>query len=89
MAFATANVQGGSVGSLKFYAGDWTGSQGDASGVITLNGGRVYLSHFENQDTDNPTELPPTDISISGSVITLTVHNHMDVTNGRFLVIFS
>lgn len=89
MAFATSNILAANLGSLKAFAGDWSGSAGDASGTITLGGGRVYLARFENQDADAPKELPLTDVSISGSTITLTVHNHMNVTNGRFIVIYA
>lgn len=90
MAFATTNVQGGSaVGPLKFYCGDWSGLPGDASGTVTLGGGRCYMAEFRNGDSDNPKEVPEVDISESSGTITLTVHNHMNVTNGRFLVIYS
>lgn len=89
MAFATSNIRHSVFGDLQVYAGDWTGNANDASGTITLNGGRVYLSQFNNQDADNPAEMPRVDVSLSGSTLTLTVHNHMDVTNGRFLVIFA
>ena len=92
MAFATTNVKVGTLGGpFKVYAGDWSGSAGDASGSITLGGGRVYQAHFENQDAspDSPKERPLVDVSVSSGVITLTVHNHMDVTLGRFLIVFA
>lgn len=89
MAFSTTNVRAGTVGNLKLYAGDWSGLSGDASGSVTLSGGRVYFAEFSNQDTDQISEKPLTEVSISGSTITLTVHNHMDVTDGRFVVIYA
>ena len=89
MAFATTNIRSATMGNLKAYAGDWSGSEGDASGSLTLNGGRVYMAQFQNQDADNPGQDPLVDISASGSTITLTVHNHLNVTNGRFIVIYA
>lgn len=90
MAFATTNIQSGVFGNMKYYAGDWSGSVGDASGTITLNGARVYLPIVYNQDAASTEDRPtPVDITASGSTITVTVHNHSNVTNGRFLFIFS
>ena len=89
MAFATLNAQSASMGGVKVYCGDWTGNQGDASGTMTLAGGRVYQAHFENQDTDQQKEFPLVDVSVSSGTITLTIHNHMDVTNGRFFVVYA
>lgn len=89
MAFATSNIRAGVVGPLKFYCGDWTGLPGDASGTLTLNGGRVYFRQFWNQDSDNQKEEPLVDVSASAATLTVTVHNHMDVTNGRFIIIYA
>lgn len=90
MAFATSNVRSGTIGgNLKYYAGDWTGSAGDASGSVSLRGGRVYLRQFQNLDADSPKEETQTDISVSDGTITITVHNHLSVTNGTFLIIFA
>jgi hypothetical protein len=90
MAFATSNTQGGSVGSLKFFAGDWSGAAGDASGTVTVSGGRIYLASFSDQDADNPKDVGCAfDVSASGTTITITVHNHDTVTNGRFLLIYA
>lgn len=90
MAFTTTNIQSGVFGNMKYFAGDWSGSVGDASGTITLNGGRVYLPMIYNQDAASGEDRPtPVDITASGSTITVTVHNHSNVTNGRFLFIFS
>lgn len=89
MAFATSNPRSLNLGSINALAGDWTGTVGDASGTVTLNGARVYMAHFENQDADTPKELPLTDISVSGSTITITVHNHITVTNGRYIIVYA
>ena len=90
MAFATSAVRTGSIGGqLRFYAGSWTGNANDAAGTITLNGGTVYFRQFWNQDSDTPKEEPLVDVSISGATITVTVNNHMDVTQGRFLIVFA
>lgn len=90
MAFETSNLQSAMVaGPIKIMCGDWSGSAGDASGTITLGGGNVYFQQFTNQDSDNPKEYPQVDVSYSGSTITMTVHNHMNVTNGRFFIVYS
>lgn len=87
MAFATSNAR--RFVNPKIYVGDWTGSVGDASGTVTLTGTQVYLVLFFNHDADSPKEIVPTDVSVSGSTITITVHNHMDVTTGKFIVFFA
>ena len=89
MPFATTNLRPSVSGNRKVLEGDWTGSAGDDVGTITLSGGRVYVSRFENQDADDNKELPLVDVSVSGSTITVTVHNHMDVTNGRFSLTYA
>lgn len=91
MAFATTNVQVASLASaVKFYAGDWSGALTDAPGTITLAGGRVYLSHFEDQDaTGSPVELVPCSVSVSSGTITVTVNNKNNVTQGRFVIIYA
>lgn len=89
MAFATANTRGGTVGNLKMLAGDWSGSVGDAAGTITLSGGRVYLCHFENQDSDGTKQTLQPSVSISNGSITITVGNYSGVTDGRFVVIYA
>lgn len=89
MAFATTNVQTATLaGGIKFYAGDWSGSAGDATGSVTLSGGRVYLVAFRSEDTAGPQEDPDATASISAGVITLSVYNHQNVTNGRFLIVY-
>ena len=87
MPFATSNLR--PANTVKVLAGDWSGSAGDASGTITLSGGRVYLAQFVNQDADAQKEQPLINVSIASGVITLTVHNHMEVTDGRFVVIYA
>lgn len=91
MAFSTSNVQTGRIfGGVNTYIGDWSGTAGDAPGTITLGGGRVYLAHFECQDsTGGPVELVPCSVSVSSGTITLTVNNHDTVTLGRFFVVFA
>lgn len=89
MAFATTNIRTGVVGPLRFYCGDWTGNQNDASGAITLNGGRVYFRQFWNQDSESPKAEPVVDVSASGATLTVTVHNHEDVTTGRFIIVYA
>ena len=89
MAFATENVRAGTVGNLKLYAGDWSGAVGDASSTITLSGGRVYLCHFENQDSDATKQTYQPAVSISSGTITVTFGNVLGVTSGRFVIIYA
>ena len=89
MAFATSNVKAASIGNLRWHIGDWTGVVGDASGTITLKGGRVYLVNFYDQDATSQEDRPtPCDITVSSGTITITVHNHVNVTNGRFIIAY-
>lgn len=87
MAFATANLRSGVNGDLKLQAGDWSGSEGDAAGTFSLRGGRVYRVHFGIQDSDSGKDRPvPTSVSITSGAITVTIFNHVTVTNGRFII---
>lgn len=89
MAFATANVRRSVFGNLKVTAGDWTGSVGDGSGTVGVEGGRVYLADFTDQkSTGGPTSSPfHTHVSTSGAVTTVTVKYNEAVASGRFLII--
>ena len=87
MAFSRANLRHGTMGDLKVQAGDWTGSEGDASGTVTLRGGRVYGTAFNIEDATSGEDRPvPTSVSISSGAITITVHNHVSVTSGRYII---
>lgn len=88
MAFTTSNVKTTVFGNLRVTVGDWTGSVGDSSGSIGVGGGRVYLSNFEAQGTDQPFNIDiPSSVSTSGNVTTVTVYYQQAVTTGRFLII--
>lgn len=90
MAFATTNVRASVFGDLKVYAGDWSGSEGDANGTVTLSGGRVYLVNFWNFDATSQEDRPtPVSVSESGGTITVTVANLNTVTTGRFIIIYA
>lgn len=87
MAFATSNVKYTAGLGLNWLIGDWSGNAGDASGTLTLKGGRVYMVHVYNQDATSAEDRPtPCDVSVSAGTITVTVHNHSDVTQGRFMI---
>lgn len=88
MAFATSNVQKTVFGNMNVTRGDWSGSVGDDKGTVTVEGGRVYLANFSNQDTDSPTDGGlPTSTTVSGGLSTVSVYYHETVTTGRFLII--
>ena len=91
MAFASSSVKTASVGNLRCIVGNWTGVMGDAdTTALTLKGGSVYLCHFYNQDaTSNEDRPTPCRISVSSGTITITIINPVDVTQGRFIVIYS
>lgn len=90
MAFATANVRRGVCGDLKITAGDWTGTVGDASGSITVEGGRVYQAEFNTNDTSSPYQRvpvvwsPPTGTT---TTTTVNVHNRETVSVGTFIIV--
>lgn len=86
MAFTTSNVKTDTSGGNLVLLGEWSGAAGDASGTITLKGGRVYSALFQDQDSDFGDRPTPVDVSVSTGTITVTVHNHNDVTNGRFKI---
>lgn len=91
MAFATSNVKQSAFGTFNSLVGDWTGSAGDASGTISVGGARVYLCIVSNQDAVSQEDRPtPCDISTNTTtgISTITVHNHADVTQGRFFIVY-
>jgi len=87
MAFATQNVRRASSGNLNAMTGEWTGTEGDADGTVTVAGGRVWTASFWNFDNVSQEDKPtPVSVSESGGSITITVHNHVPVTTGRFKI---
>jgi len=90
MAFTRTNSQSASLGNLKALVGEWTGSAGDATGTITLKGGRLWFCQIMNMDDTSQTPRPtPYSVSESIGTITITVYNTHTVTTGRFLIIYS
>jgi len=95
MAFTQANQQTASLGNLKAYVADWTGTVGDSDGEITLKGGRVWLCNIVNQDTVRATGTgyairpTPYSVDVTSGTITITVKNRHTVTTGRLLIIYS
>lgn len=87
MAFANSNPRKGTAGDLKLQAGNWTGSQGDASGTITVEGSQLYSAMFSTNDTTGPNQFVPFTWTVSGSVITISVHNRETVTGGTYLAV--
>ena len=87
MAFATSNIRKGTCGDLKITAGNWTGSVGDASGTITVEGSQVYSVVFTTNDTTGPSQVVPYTYTVSGAVATVTVHNREAVSGGTFVII--
>lgn len=89
MAFATANVRKGVMGNLNVTAGDWSGSQADADGTITVSGGRVYFAQFSDQDSSgSPVQMAPWWISATGTnTVTISIGNRSSVSTGRFLIV--
>lgn len=92
MAFS-ATVRGnnylGGPGGIKITYGDWTGSAGDAAGTVQVSGGYPLMAIFQKFDAlDNTYEIVPrVEVSVSGSVATITVENQDNVTTGRFLIV--
>lgn len=91
MSFATANLNYSPLGTRSKLEGDWTGNQGDATGTVTVSGGRVYEAIFHTQPSTpgGPTaNIVPVGVSTSGSQITVQVYNHEEVTAGRFTIVY-
>lgn len=86
MAFASSNIRKGTAGDLKITAGNWTGSLGDASGSVVIEGSQLYAAQFSTNDSTGPFQFVPYTWSVSGSVITISVHNRESVTAGTFIV---
>lgn len=92
MAFS-ATVRGnlylGGAGGLKVTYGDWTGASGDAAGTLSVSGGYPLMAIFQKFDAIDKTYqiVPRVEVSVSGSVATITIENQDDVTTGRFLVV--
>ena len=80
----TANIGGG----LQMTYGDWTFTANAAADSIVVKGGRVYLAQFTSQDDPGPYDVVVrSSVSTSGSVTTVTVFAHEEVTTGRFMII--
>ena len=90
MAF-TPTVRGNAYlgGGLKVTYGEWTGLAGDASGTVQVSGGYPLMAVFQKFDPlDNTYEIiPRVEVSVSGSVTTITVENQDNVTTGRFFIV--
>lgn len=90
MSFGTSNVRRGTSGDIKITAGDWTGSQNDASGTFNVEGGRVYSATFNINSTTSPTisQAGVTWTAPTGTTTTttVTVHYHEPVTAGTFII---
>lgn len=92
MAFATSNVQSTVFGNLRVTYGQWSGSQADAAGTITVGGGQVWGAFFVSQDASGKFMVPtPVKYSVSGTagVLTVTIYNEAAVTSGVFMIISS
>lgn len=91
MPFATSNIALGSSGDKWELHGTWSGSAGDASGAAPSVRGIVYSCIFQNHDATSGEDRPtPVDVSYSSTtgLSTITVHNHSDVTTGRFSIVY-
>ena len=86
MAFAATNVKTrGLSPSLKITTGKWTGSVGDGTGTMTLQGGVCFGGQLW-QNTAGGWVQAPFSFTASGNLITLTVENVAPVTDGYFHV---
>ena len=92
MAFS-ATVRGnaylGGAGGLKVTYGEWSGVPGDTAGTVSVSGGYPLLAVFQKFDAiDNTYQIiPRIEISVSGSVTTITIENQDTVVTGRFFIV--
>lgn len=86
---STANVQKTFFGDLKVTYGDWSATAGDASLTLTVEGGRVYLCEFTQQDANTPQLMwdVAESTSQSGATTVITLYVQGTVTTGRFLIV--
>lgn len=75
-------------GSMQI-TGTWTGSAGDAAGLMTVSGS-VNAAMFQKFDAlDNTYQIIPrieTSFNSGTNLTTITVENQDNVTSGRFLI---
>lgn len=91
MAFATTNVQVGSIGDAWRLSGKFTSSVGDADGTVSVGGALVTSAHFYDASDTTPTTQPlPIKMSTNSTtgVTTITVNVSNGVVDGRFSVIY-
>ena len=91
MAFAITNRYDVAIGgSLKACVGGWSGAVGDATGTVTVPGGRVVAAIFYTQDTNGVQEFvrfQPATGAVTGTV-DISVFNRTDVTAGGFIIFY-
>lgn len=86
MPFAATVRHTGVEGDFRYVSGDWTGAVGDADGTFAVATGYPVSVDFWNADAENSREKPLVDFSTTSGITTYTIHNHMGVTTGRFLI---
>lgn len=91
MAFAVTNrydvVLGG---NLKAAIGSWSGNEGDATGTITVTGGRAVGALIYTQDTNGVTEWTRWQGAAGASVgtVDISVFNRATVVAGTFIIFY-
>ena len=86
MAFAATNVKVRNVGGgLRTTTGQWTGSDGDAPGTLTVSGARVQSAQFRDNTTGFLCDVTFAAGSAANTSI-VTINNISAVTDGYFKV---
>ena len=83
----TSNLQNtGMGGGRRLITGEWTGSLGDPTATITVEGRMVYGAQLLTNDSGFGSDVPITWTATSG-IITVTVAAALAVTDGTFFLI--
>lgn len=87
MAFAATNQKTINLGGgMRLTRGQWTGSAGDSTGTLTVQGGVLWSSNVWSNLAGRIIQAPCS-FSSSGNAITITVENVEPVTDGYFTLL--
>jgi len=86
-ALTTSNVQNTGIGGgRRIITGQWTGSLGDATATIAVEGTTLYGAQLLTNDAGFGSDIPVT-WTATGGVITVTAAAALAVTDGTFFLI--
>jgi hypothetical protein len=91
MAFATQNPRTVNLGGgLRVFAGNWTGTVGDAPGSLTVQGAQVYVAEFRSLLSSDPyADRVPVSwaAGTASGTVTFTIPNNNTVAGGSYYIV--